>query len=273
MRIQNNQSRSYSYDEKNPIYKGQNSSIYNAVDEMFNRRVCLKIITGVNDGASVKREVIALARAGAVSTHVPMVLDYWMNNKNFFIVMQLIDGATLRTKLKVADRKTFNDWMISICDTLGSVHGAHIFHKDIKPENIVITSPGDAYLIDFNISIAKPNLNDGTEFYRAPEMSSGGIAIARNQSDIFSLGVMMYEYYTGTRPVEGVNYGADMFGAAASPWGYFTSPNVLKPDMPKLLSDIIEKCMKRNPAERYKQASELKRELIRASREIRGWKN
>lgn len=279
MRIENTQKHIYNYDENKPIYSSDNSKVYIADDIVFNRKVCLKIIYLKNDvtreQSNIKKEIIALSKAGNASNHVPMLLDYWTDThlKQFCIVMQLICGESLRKKMEYTNRNTFNNWMISLCDTLHAVHTERVQHKDIKPENVMITPSGDVYLIDFNISIAKPNLKQGTEFYRAPEMYQSGITVARNQSDIFSLGVMMYEYYTGKKPVDGVNYGTDMFSSARADWGYFTSPCTLAPGMPKSLNDIIEKCMKKNPEHRYRLASELKRDLIKIAKEIRGWTN
>ncbi|MBE7036162.1 MAG: serine/threonine protein kinase [Ruminococcaceae bacterium] len=279
MRIENRQNRTYSYDEQVPLYTGENSSVYYAMDETFSRKVCLKIVSFKNAPPSaegmLKKEAIALSKAGAASNHVPMLLDFWSdrNAKLFYLVMQYIPGDSLRKRMLSADRRMFNNWMISLCDTLQTVHNAHIFHKDIKPENVIITPAGDVYLIDFNISIAKPNLNDGTEFYRAPEMYQTGLSVARGQSDMFSLGVMMYEFYTGTKPVDGVQYGTDIFQADTSVWGYFSEPVSLCPSMPKLLNNIIVKCMNRNPMQRYRQFADIKRELIQVSKELRGWTN
>ena len=279
MRIENTQKHIYNYDDTKPLYSSENSKVYIADDITFNRKVCLKIMHLNNDiqkaENNIKKEIIALSKAGSATSHVPMLLDYWTDprTKCFYIVMQLIHGESLRKKLEYTNRNTFNNWMISLCDTLQSVHSERVMHKDIKPENVMITPSGDVYLIDFNISIGKPNLKEGTEFYRAPEMYQTGITVARNQSDIFSIGVIMYEYYTKKKPVEGVNYGTDMFSASGSDWGYFTSPCTLAPGMPKSLNDIIEKCMKKNPEHRYRQASELKRDLVKVATEIRGWTN
>ncbi|MBQ4518811.1 MAG: serine/threonine protein kinase [Clostridia bacterium] len=279
MRIENRQNRTYSYDDQSPLYAGENSHVYYAMDETFCRKVCLKIVSFQNASPTaeglLKKEAIALSKAGAASTHVPMLLDFWSdrNKKLFYLVMQYIPGDSLRIRMRSCDRRTFNNWMISLCDTLQSVHNTHIFHKDIKPENVIITPGGDVYLIDFNISIGKANLKDGTEFYRAPEMYQTGLSAARSQSDIFSLGVMMYEYYTGTKPVDGVQYGTDIFQADNTVWGYFAEPASLCPGMPRQLNNIIVKCMNRNPLQRYRQTADLKRDLIQASKEFRAWTN
>ena len=278
MRIENNQNHIYNFDENKPIYEGNATKVYNAIDEVLNRRVCLKIISykdlGSNGKSLIHNEIIALSRAGGYTNNIPIVLDFWADDKtkNYYIVMQLILGQTLRDKQGIAGKIEFNQWMISLCDTLNSEHKAHINHKDIKPENIIISSENNVYLIDFNISIAKSNLNDGTLFYRAPEMYQSGLTVARAQSDIFSLGVIMYEFYTGILPKDGVNYSRNIFGGGTE-WAHFDTPQSICEKMPKALSDVITRCMMLNPNARYNKALDLKYDLKKISKELRAWRN
>ena len=200
----NNQTREYEFDETSPIHKSTSSQVYRAYDKMFNRDVCLKIssYSSINDLNRLKTEIVAQTRASAVCANIPTLIDFFVreNDHSFCIVMQWITGETLRNEIKNIEPVTFLNLMISLCDILHMIHRNGIQHKDIKPENILLTANGLVYLIDFNICIALPNLQDGTEYYRAPEMYIGGIATSRAQVDIFSIGVMMYEYFTQKIP-------------------------------------------------------------------------
>ncbi len=277
MQITNTGGRTYRFDENAPIYQSAVTKIYNAIDETFDRNVCLKIITYDKKElrAMLKNEVIALAKAGGKTNNVPVLIDFWEDegNKKFYLVMQKILGDSLRKKMSSAGRREFASWMISLCDTVNQVHKAHIYHKDIKPENIIIGFNSDVYLIDFNISIEYANLVSGTEIYRAPEMHISGVTIARSHADIFAIGVMMYEFYTGVQPVEGREYALSKFTLSRNKWTSFKSPNKLCPDMPEKLNEIIEKCMKLNPSERYQSAQDIKRDLLKIIGEISKWKS
>ena len=279
MKISINSQRTYTYDEKDPKYSGNSTKVFIAYDEYFDRKVILKEIDFSSVGhdalTHIRSEVVALSKAGGFCPNVPVVLDYWTDEekKRFYIVMQLIPGDSLRSKLMTASRTDFHRWMMNLSDTLISLHKSHIVHKDIKPENIIITNTKQLYLIDFNISINESNLIEGTEFYKAPEMGHEGITISREQSDIFSVGVMMYEFYTGNLPKEGVDYGTKRFTLDRNNWSYFKEPIELNPNIPPKLNDIIKTCMERSPQKRYQRASDLKNALKSVTGEISKWRN
>jgi len=274
MRIESVQKHSYIYDESRCIYKSENSTVYEAIDEMMNRKVCLKVVdySGFAPGSekALTREVTALSRSGEATVRVPMLLDYWTdkNKKLFYVVMQLIPGNTLRAEMNPDKKKTFIYRMISLCDILGAVHRNHIYHKDVKPENIIITPGGDVYLIDFNISIGVPNLKSGTVTYRAPEMYKKEITVSRDQVDMFSIGVIMYEFFAGEAPRIGVDYGTDDSDMTGN-WSYFKNPCEKSTEISLKLGQIIEKCMKLRPADRYRNMWDLKKDLKDILREFR----
>ena len=266
MIIQINSRKNYVYDESGLMYTGASSKVYKATDSSCNRTVCLKVTSyggTKTTSAMLKAEALALGNAGSATTGVPCLIEYYedMKSKSFYTVMQYIPGESLRTRMKAMGKREFLNCIIRLCDILDAIHSRHIYHKDIKPENIIITPWGEPYIIDFNISIAAPNLTDGTELYRAPEMKTGGLSVARSRSDIFALGVMLYEYLTGSAPVSGVDYGAGAFSSAGSDWKYFTLPREKNPSVSESLSLAVAKAMERNPEKRYKKAAELKREL------------
>ena len=267
-----NSSKSYVYDESGLIYKGAASMVYKAKDPMNNRTVCLKINPYGNlKGASalLKTEALALGNAGSATCRVPCLIEYWddVKNKCFYTVMQYIPGESLRSKMKLMGRRDFMRCMCELCDILDAIHSRHIYHKDLKPENILITKEKNPYIIDFNISIATPNLTDGTEAYRAPEMKASGLSAARSHADIFSLGVMLYEYFTGSAPVNGKDYGTGLFTAPTGDWKYFTRPSEKGSGISENLDRAIAKAMERNPQKRYSKASELKRDLLNILKE------
>lgn len=274
MIIQLNSNR-YSYDEAALIYNGAVSRVYKATDMANNRPVCLKISSyeGFRGGAAaLKAEALALGNAGSVTLRVPCLIEYAdiPAKKLFYTVMQYIPGEGLRKQMKLMSAREFVNCICELCGILDAIHSRHIYHKDVKPENIIISPEGDAYLIDFNISIAAPNLTDGTENYRAPEMKSAGLSVARSRSDIFSLGVMLYEYFTGSVPVRGTDYSAGAFSAPGADWKYFRKPSEKKPSVSAELDRIILKAMERNPEKRYKRAADMRRELRSAMKKENG---
>lgn len=272
MRYVSDMQREYLFDESHPIHRSNGSVIYKAHDVAFNRDVCLKILTctGGDSLDRMKAEVTAQARAGNVCANIPVPLDYFTaeNGTVFCIVMQWIGGTSLRASLPLMRARQFVQHMIALCEILQAIHGQHIWHKDIKPENIVLTPGGTLYLLDFNISIGRPNLRDGSECYRAPEMSFTGIATSREQADLFAVGVMLYEYFAKVVPQYGDHYATRRFSDDTK-WSYFRKPSEIVPTVPPAMDAIIEKCMARSPKDRYRRAQDLKNALKDASRNIR----
>lgn len=263
----------YLFDRDNPVHRTAYSEIYYAIDERFGRHVCLKLLRYDNAQAAqlLRSEVIAQARAGDASPNVPVIIDSWMDEAKheYVIVMQWIKGLSLREKMASANAQTFLSWMISLCGILNALHGWQIYHKDIKPENVIITPAGIPYLIDLNISIGSPNLRDGTPAYRAPEMHQTHVATDRTRADTFSVGAILYEFFTGQVPEDGMHYGLNPITGEEE----FKDPSELNPTVPRALNDIIRKAMAYQPRNRYAAIRQLSEELKRVQREaVKTWK-
>ncbi len=211
-------------------------------------------------------EVRALTQLEEKKLRVPHIYDmyYHKEKKTFYIIMEWIPGTTLADKMKTSEGQ-FLQWMIDLCEILKGMSWNKLSHKDIKPANIMIIDPDLLYLIDFNISIGTPNQVEGTLHYKAPEMSLGSKYAGREKADMFSVGVLLYEFYTGSVPQKTVDYARNRSRGPLM-WDKFVEPIEKNPSMSKRVNDIIVKCMKYDPRERYGSYAELKRALVNAKR-------
>lgn len=255
-----------------------NSSVYQAQDLSFNRTVCIKIIdfhSVQNIDAEYNRAMLEIKSLVAVSehtTHVPIIYNTFFDRTKaaLYIVMQWINGSTLETKLTTSPPLVFLSYIEKLCDILEKLENQQMSHKDIKPANIMITPDNEVFLIDFNLSISTPNQVEGTLNYKAPEMDSNSRSLARNHVDIFSIGVIMYQYFTGIIPVRGTDYAMQSRRRSnSSEWDLFTEPLSVTPNIDPCINEIIKKCMKYDPKNRYRNSRDLKRAIISAERTIR----
>ena len=206
-----------------------NSTILRAQDLNTMSDVCVKIIKilGTNDREreiSLERAMSETKTIGWLSTktrHVPS-LRYTYYDKsaaNLYIVMDWMEGQTLNYYMAKDERRSPNNkfikWMIELCTILELFEQRNGSHKDIKPSNIIIDKEDRLNLIDFNITSSLANKVEGTPGYRAPEMEPGMAVGSRKKVDMFAIGVMMYEYYTGKIPIKGKDYLMEKSGAAS----------------------------------------------------------
>lgn len=218
-----------------------------------------------------RSEVQAMVQIRSSFVNIPTIFaaHYDPRASMFYIIMEWIPGTRLTDQMKNIPEKTFLNWMIDLCEILEHMERKRIYHKDIKPDNIMITKANILYLIDFNISIATSNLVEGSTNYRAPEMSEGSKYTGREKVDMFAVGVILYEYYTGSVPRRTQEYARNRkFGPMA--WDLFMEPKQKNPDMSDRMNEIIIRCMKLDPKERYNRISDLKHELRKVVRERRG---
>ena len=248
----------------NPISTTAYSKVYKAIDINSQRTFCVKEIDlSIAPDRRVKAELLsiieqeleALAISGDAIANVPCLFDSYHDQKGdkFYIIMQWVDGAPLSQKMNCPTVEFLN-YMIKLAKILIELHKLHIYHKDIKPDNIMIKG-NDVYLIDFNISLALPNLYQGTRGYAAPEMTMRSGEVSREYCDIFSLGVIMYKYFTGVMPTNGIHYCADFTNPKNKEWASFKTAKEIAKENGTFLRDdinnIITTCLKKNPTSRY----------------------
>lgn len=259
-----------------PIYKGVASTVYRAMDLTFARRVAIKEIPlktmSKNDSRALRSEVNTYCQCGALSNHIPQIYNQFEQNGNLYIVMQWVQGRSLREVLDEDKRGVKNlcyddklNLAIQLCQILEPIHKNKIQHRDLRPENLQVVGSDysrlQMWLLDFNISAAVPRREQGSMGYLAPELSgiSSLPGIGGKSVDVFAIGVIMYEMFTGDLPFYGDHY----YNTAPNDieWTQFIKPSELNPQLPPMLDNIIEKCMRLNWRERYTNAGQIGREL------------
>ena len=251
-----------------------NSTIFMAQDLNTMSDVCVKSVKISGEGKREKEQNLERAKSEArmlgwlscKTRHVPSLRYTYFDkaSSNLYIVMDLLHGDTLECFMgdsvkRVSDRQ-FITWMIELCTILEYLEQRHGAHKDVKPANIIIDKERKLNLIDFNITSSLANKTEGTPGYRAPEMEPGLSVGKRTKVDMFSIGVIMYEFFAGKRPVKGKDYATSAL-AEGEEWSRFTEPKQINPEISQELNDIIITCMKRHPDNRYRGIKELKHHL------------
>ena len=252
-------------------------TLYKGMDLEFGRSVAVKLVRIQGENPKQKEanykkaysEVKAMVSLESENLPIPCVLETFFDIKssNLCIVMQWINGENLSYHMNEPELK-FLRWIESLCGILETMERKHIYHKDIKPSNIMINEKGDLYLIDFNISISTPNLIEGTVNYKAPEMSPNSKYVGREKVDMFSIGVVLYEYYTGCVPIRGKDYAKNRSRGEFA-WDNFTEPKEKKLEMNAAVNEMIVKCMKLDPKQRYRNYGDLKHAIGQAIRSIK----
>lgn len=258
------------------------SAVFRATDLCYQRKVLVKRFSYTQELAKVqqlpafirqhKQEGMAQMRIAQFTPFVPRIYEMFYDEatRAYCIVMELIQGTTLAEKMKklaVSDpARKFPQYIIELCGLLDVLEKQRIHHYDIKPANVLIDPDDHVYLIDFgtaNETLAAAG--NGTPAYRAPELQGEASRILdRSKADIYSVGVMLYEFYTGELPVLGKTHilkarARDYSNAA---WTETSKqPKDINPKIPEKLNDIICKCMKASPKDRYQSAGALQRDF------------
>ena len=266
----------YRYDEASHVTP--NSELYKALDLTLNRTVAIKKViiqgnTPREQKENLKRaqqEVKTMVQIGELTAKIPNIYGTYYEEKEnaFFIVMQWISGETLADKMKRnVSLSMFLRWMQELSQILEVMSKKNFQHKDIKPENIMFNQNNDLYLIDFNISVSVPNQMEGTMYYKAPEMDFGSTTTARDKADMFSIGVMMYQYVAGRVPARMMDY--DCYDPSSGKWDFFKEVKAEKPNTSANLNKTINKLMAYSPKDRYRNYQELINDLKKLSREAK----
>ena len=253
------------YEILEKIGNGGMAVVYKAKCHVLNRFVAVKVLKDefITDNEFIKR-FRTEAQAAASLTHPNIVSIYDVGNEGdiYYIVMELIQGKTLK-EIIVEDGKFSWKWSVNIAiqiaSALETAHRHNIVHRDIKPHNIIITEDGMAKVTDFGIAKAVSNstitafgTTIGSVHYFSPEHAKGGYTDAK--SDLYSLGVVMYEMLTGRVPFDAdTPVSVALMQVQDDP----IEPRKLNPQIPISVNNIILKAMQKNPNDRYASATDM----------------
>jgi serine/threonine protein kinase len=244
--------------------EGGMGEVYRAVHSKIGRPAAVKVLSQAAHGPEFIERFLNEARIQASLQHTNIVTlyDFLEFNGQPCIIMEYIEGQTLTELIQTTGCLPFTDALrifLSLTDALHYVHQQGIIHRDIKSNNVKITSSGQVKLLDFGIakSGSSPALTVtggfiGTLQYLSPEQMQGGIADAR--SDIWALGVLLYEMTTGHLPFDATTLG-DFYQKISK--ANYLQPSVINPGVPREVEKIIARCLKKNPSDRYQSAGEL----------------
>lgn len=245
------------------IGAGGMADVYKAKDHKLNRLVAVKVMKAEfseDKGFIAKFEKEAQAAAGLANPNVVNVYDVGEDKGIYYIVMELVQGITLKDYITRKGKLTVREaTSIAIQVSLGleAAHKSNIVHRDVKPQNIIISTDGKVKLSDFGIARAASSNTIssnvmGSVHYSSPEQVRGGFSDAK--SDIYSLGVTMYEMVTGRVPFDGDTTVAIAIKHLQEE---MTSPRKYAPDLPYSLEQIILKCTQKSPDRRYSNMTEV----------------
>ena len=247
---------------------GLSGSVYSAEDLKRHRLVALKIITPelARDGSFVNRLQTDLERVTEIDhPGIPRVYEQGLHDGTRFIAMQLLDGQTLESRIKAGPLPmTFAVQVGSdVAEALMEAHEKGLIHRDVKPANIVITSNG-VKLLGLGLTPDKEIAGSTSrDYYLSPEQALG--QPLGPESDIFSLGIILYEIVTRQRPFSGEK-ASTIRNAIA--YGAYEPATVSVPTLPQSLDKVITKSLQRDPALRYASARELLADLREAGRDL-----
>ena len=258
------------YEIVKTIGEGGMANVYLANDTILDRKVAIKVLRGdlSQDDKFIRRfQREALSVSNLSHPNIVEVYDVGEEDGNHYIVMEYIEGKTLKQLLKKRESLTLTeviDIMTQLTDGIAHAHESYIIHRDIKPQNIMIEDDGRVKITDFGIAMAlnatmvtQTNSVMGSVHYLPPEQASGKSATVK--SDIYSLGILMYELITGNVPFKGDN-------AVEIALKHMKDkiPSIRKqdPSIPQSVENIIIKSTAKNPRNRYDSAKEMHEDLM-----------
>ncbi len=264
------------YEIHNRLARGGMAQVYLATDRMLDRPVAVKELVPefAADPTFVERfRREAQAAASLAHANIVGVYDWGAHDGTYFIVMEYIDGPSLSQVIRrdgALHPRRAAEITSEVAAALGFAHARGIVHRDVKPGNVLLTASGDAKVTDFGIARALSSVDEdltqtgsvmGTATYFSPEQAQGLPVDPR--SDLYSLGVVFYEMATGRTPFTG---NSPLAIAYKHVQDEPPAPNTIIPDLPDPVNAIIMKLLRKDPAERYATAEELRADLARYAR-------
>ena len=251
------------------IGEGGMANVYLAQDTILDRKVAVKILRGdlAEDEKFVRRfQREAISASSLNDPNIVEVYDVGEDDGKYFIVMEYVQGLTLKQLIKKRGSLTLPevvDIMLQLTSAVAHAHESYIIHRDIKPQNVIILEDGRVKIMDFGIAVAlnageftQTNSVMGTVYYIPPEQANGGAATIK--SDIYSLGILMYELVTGHVPFKGDNPVEVAIKHMNEP-----IPSICEydPEMPQSIENVILRASAKNPRNRYESAWEMHEDL------------
>jgi serine/threonine protein kinase len=245
------------------IGRGSMGTVYEAFDPS-GQRLAVKVLAGelAGDAELVERfRREAMAAANLPHPNITRVVDFGEEGERLYMAMELLDGLDLKVVIERGSQGPLGTrlWiMLQVAAGMAAVHAAGLVHRDLKPGNIHVTPQGVAKIMDFGLvrltdsNMTRTGMVMGSPAYMAPEQLRGDRADAR--CDVFALGAVFYELLSGRRAFPGKQITEVMMsvvGREPAPLAEFA------PDTPAPVAFVVGRCMRKNPAERYRSAGEL----------------
>jgi len=251
------------------IGEGGMANVYLARDIILDRNVAVKVLRGdlAEDDKFVRRfQREAIAASSLNHPNIVEVYDVGEDDGKYFIVMEYVDGKTLKSLIKKRGALTLPeviDIMLQLTSAIACAHESYIIHRDIKPQNVIILEDGRVKVMDFGIA-AQLNSNEltqtnsvmGTVYYLPPEQANGNVTTTK--SDIYSLGILMYELVVGKVPFKG---DSPVEVAIKQMRDKIPDITMANPDIPQSIENIILRACAKNPKNRYKSMEEMHNDL------------
>jgi len=248
--------------------------VYKAHDTKLERNVALKFLPAhLAASEQDKARFVLEAKAAAALNHpnVCSIMDIQEHDGQMFIVMEFVDGQTLQARKPTLTLNQAIEIGIQVAEGLAVAHEKGIVHRDIKPENIMIRKDNIVQIMDFGLAkfrasrasrLTREGSTVGTAGYMSPEQVQG--METDHRSDIFSLGVLLYEMFTGRLPFQGAHETAMLYeivNVDAPP------PSSVKPELDPELDRVVLECLQKEPDERYQAVKDISKDLKRFKRE------
>jgi Tol biopolymer transport system component len=257
---------------------GGMGEVFRARDTRLNRFVAIKFLPeAASDTARERFQREAQAIAALNHAHICSLYEIGEQEGRPYLVLELLEGETLKQRLRhgaVAPEQTI-EWGLEIAEALDAAHRKGVLHRDLKPDNLWITSDGHVKVLDFGLArldsdgaapddktLTSPGMTLGTIPYMSPEQARGEALDAR--SDLFSFGSVLYEMASG-RPAFPAASAAEVTAAILKE----QPPRIssVRPDTPPMLEQVTSRCLEKDPGLRYQSAADLRAELKRLKRE------